>query len=271
MCCRIGLSLLLATPIACFSEPPGIGASSGSSTGTGSSQVQESLSTTTATTEENSTSSESGEGTTSSSGLETEGSSSSSTGIDGTTGAPPEVILLDLFADCQMADWESSDGPSPPSPVNCDNAPNAINVFGGGWRFPMFVSETFGMQQNVLVVRPYPSADGIASASFLAGPDGFTENGVLEFDYEFVNTLQEDITSRMGFQVFLRRGDGANIDFVDDFGAGAQGFPIGRSGTVSMDTGVLGGADELVIFILSNTFTTGQGVALYNARIVASD
>lgn len=203
--------------------------------------------------------------TTSSGGTEESGSSTT------TTGEPLGETLLDLFVDCAEGDWESSDG-NMPMTVNCDNnGLEPVNVFGGGWRIPMLISERFGMQQGVLILRPQPTDDGTVSVRFDAGPDGFLEPGVLEFDYEFVNTVQPDTEGRMGFQVFLRRPSADSVDFVQEFGPQNTGRGIGHWGTVSMDTAVLGENDELVFFVVSNFYTPEQGVALYNARIVAYD
>ena len=197
----------------------------------------------------------------------TEESSSSTT----STGGPLGETLLDLFVDCAEGDWESSNG-NTTMKVGCgNNGLEPVNVFGGGWRIPLLISERFGMQQDVLILRPQPTVDGTVSVRFDAGLDGFLEAGFLQFDYEFVNTLQDDTEGRMGFQAFLRRPSSDSVEFVQEFGPQNTGRPIGHSGSVSMDTAVLGENDELVFFVVSNIYTPDQGVALYNARIVAYD
>lgn len=269
--CRLGLTLLLATNVACFSDPPETPTSSGGSTSTdASSSDSETTSVETSGTAESGSSTTAGT-TPPTTSAETEGSSSSTTTSAGSTGEPPGETLLDLFTDCERGDWESS-GNDIKMQVGCGNDGfKPVNVFGGGWRFDMFDSPSFGAQQNVLILRPRPIDDGTVSVRFDAGPDGFAKDGVLEFDYEFVNTLGPDAEGRIGFQAFLLRPSDNIVEFVQEFGPQSTGLPVGHSGTVSMDTAVLGPNDQLVFFVRSNVFTTGQGVALYDARIVASN
>lgn len=269
----LGLSLLLATPLGCFSEPPEGSNESGSSSSSGAATAEASGEATvdTATSEASSSGpseTESGTRETSTSTTGPRGSSSSTSAGPSETTDTSDGALLDIYDDCILGDWQSSDGVQDPAPVTCVNGPKATNNVGGAWRYPMYLSPEFGMQTNVLVLRPFPNSDGSVSVSFNAGKDGFDESARLVFDYEFVNTDGNDEISAMGFQAFLAAGDGSQVDFVQDFGPDGVGFPVGHHGTVDVDTGVMGGGDELVFFMLSNVYIEGQGVALYNARIV---
>lgn len=269
----LGLSFLLAAPLGCFSEPPessdGSGGSSSSggaiAEGSGEATVDPSTSETSSS---GSSETETGTAETSTSTTGTGGSSSSTSAGPSETTDTSDGLLLDIYEDCDLGDWQSSDGVSNPEPVVCLNNPNAQNNEGGAWRYSMYPSPEFGMQTNALILRPFPNNDGSVSVSFNAGQDGFDESAHLVFDYEFVNTDGVDEISMMGFQAFVDVGDGSQVDFVGDFGPDGVGFPVGRSGTVDLDTGVMGGGDELVFFLLSNVYVEGQGVALYNARIV---
>jgi len=148
-----------------------------------------------------SSSSSGGTGTTvSPEGDTTQGSSTGLTTSGGTLDVPAAVVLLDLFEDCALAQWQSFDIETGFSDASCENDERTLHELGGGWRYSTLDSPQFGMQQDVLILRPFPGNDGLVTATFNAGAAGIEQNAILQFDYEFINTLGDDETSRMGFQ-----------------------------------------------------------------------
>lgn len=246
-------ALLLAA--GCFSEPSSASTSDAGDDDTGS-----------GTTSMDGSSTEAGDegSTTFWFGSSTTGLFFTSTGFDTTgtdTGDPPSP-LLDLYEQCNLGQWQASDGVNALESVSCLHVPMDENVGGGGWQYPFFPADG---EPRVLILHPYPVTGGEVQASFNTGDLGIPDGATLQFDYAYVNTaMPGDDVGTMTFEVSLRPPDpmpGAPL-LVQEM---AQG--TGTSGSFQMALDVLGPADDVVFRVASDTFVPGQGVALMAAAI----
>ncbi len=266
MRCRLGLSLLLAAPTACFSEPPGSTSSSTNSGSTSAPGTEES-----GDTRVSSESSESGdntsEGTTgvTSVGVTTDFTTgATTTGFAETEGVEVEV-LFDFYASSCDGAW-ATPAFKPAEPVPCDFTPGLANVEGGVWKYPMFDTPQFPGEAQVLILRPFPDDGEAIEGRFSAADLPIGEDATLSLGWEFVNTAGPEAMSRMSFQLLVLRPNGEGPPIVSALNQG-----IGESGTVNipMTDLVMGPLDELYFFVSADTYVGGQGVALYSAVIYA--
>lgn len=257
---------LLAFTAACFSEPPTGGSPAGTTevasndTGIATSGAQSSGDV------------DPSDGST---GL---GSSSTgfflptSTGLDtlGETGALETgnlpAIVFDFYADCGAGTWQATSDTDGLIGTTCMNNASAAHSLGGGWRFPMYGSPTFGAQENVLVLRPSLAPGGVVQASYQAGMTGIQDGDILRLDYEFVNTsMMSSEVGSMTFQVLVNdpQGQPENAVVIEEvFGGGSD-----TSGMIDVPLEIAPG-EELTFFVLADASVEDQGVALYDAVVV---
>lgn len=264
MRCRLGLSLLLAAPLACFSEPPGSpSASSGSTSAAGTEQGGDSSGSSETSESEGNTSDGTTTGVTSV-GVTTDFTTgATTTGFAETEGVKVEV-LFDFYASSCQGMWNTP-AFEIPEPVPCDLTPGLANVEGGVWRYPTFDTPQFPDESQVLILRPFPEDGEAIEGRFSANDLPFGEGATLALGWEFVNTAGPEADSRMSFQLLVLRPDGTRGPAI----VSAINRGIGESDTVNipMSDLVMGPMDELYFFVLSDTYVGGQGVALYSAVI----
>lgn len=256
----IGLSLLLASPIACFSEPPGTSTSSdGTTSGTSSSSA--------AVTEEN------GETSISPEPSGTEGSGSTGptgqTSIGGTTdvttgvgssgssetGEAPDSVLYDLYAAaCDDGTWTAaSQGVDPSEPPCFENmgAPEEA----GAIRKP---------EPGTLILELPHAPAGFLQGAFVLPPRVTDQTNVrLQFGLRCAHPTM-GACSVDSFQVLVYpfKGTDPSSAPVD------QSVSNGPLSTVDVELQLGGPNDELVIAIFTDSVSPGQAIELIEPRIV---
>lgn len=196
------------------------------------------------------------------------GTSSSSGFVDDPetdTDEPVTEVLLDLYEDCGRGEWETFEQGL--VPTNCDFTPGDPHAIGGGWRFEMFNSPTYGEVEKALVIRPGPFDDGVTQVSFNSGERGFSMAGTrLVARYEFVNTDVGAVDSgTMTFQILRvppKSAPGEGMTLLSEEAVS------GASGIINLDLDIAGPMDDLLFFVLADSSEPNQGVALYEPVIV---
>lgn len=258
---RIGLSFLLAAPIACFSEPPGTSTSSGgTTTGTSSS--------TAAGTEESGESSVSpepsgtqGSGSTGPTGPTSVGGTTDlttgagSSGIADTESVTEPVVLYDLYAAaCDDGTWTAASQDLGASEAPCFEDMGAPEQ-AGAIRKPG--------PDNLILELPHAQA-GFLQGVFVLPPNVTDEDNVrLQFGFRCAHPTMGPCSAE-SFQVLVYPfGESEPSSTPVD-----ESVRNGAASTVDVELQLVGSNDELVIAIFSETASPGQAIELIEPRIV---
>ncbi len=265
---RLGLTLLLAAPVACFSEPPGSSTSSDDASGNnsatgaeGSGSAGPTDSTSTATTEQSGTSfSSTSAGATSleETGDVTTGGRTSGIADTGTPGT--ELVLYDLFdVACTEGVWISaSAGAGGPSPAPCyedkgvPQTQGAIRKLGG----------------DSLILELPDGDEGFLSGTFFELPSDVTSEGAARLRFEVACVHPKMIGCAVEAIQFLVYSSGEETPSTIPFDEPAV-FGPGMAVDVPIVFG--GRGDQLVIAAFADMGIPGQAIALRAPRIVVDE
>ena len=258
---RLGLSFLLAAPIACFSEPPGTSTSSGGTTTSSSSS-------TAAGTEE------SGETSVSSEPSGTEGSGSTgltgqtsiggttdvttgvgSSGIADTESITEPVVLYDLYAvACDDGTWTAASqnfaASEPPcfEDMGSPEQAGAIRKPGPG---------------NLILELPHDEAGFLQGVFVLPSNVTDEDNVRLQFEFRCAHPTMGPCSAE-NFQVLVYPfGESEPSSTPVD-----ESVTNGPASMVDVELQLGGANDELVIAIISEAASPGQAIELMEPRIV---